>query len=250
MIDIHSHILSDTDDGAIKIEDSLQIIQEAIEAGFTTIISTSHYYEGRFEKLESYRQEKIEELRNITGNIDIKIGSEIFATPDIIKLLEEKKASSINNGKYVLFEIPFGGNVSFFNKMIDDLKRNNYLPVMAHPERYEIVKQNPKLVEEWKRRGIYMQSNYESITGKYGKESEETIKLLLKHRLVDFLGSDVHRIGTYENVTIAIEKIKKIIDERYFLELTQMNQEKVLRNEKIEIEDQEEIKKTIFGGYK
>lgn len=95
-----------------------------------------------------------------------------------------------------------------------------------------------------------MQSNYESITGKYGKESEETIKLLLNHRLVDFLGSDVHKIGAYKNVTIAIDKIKKIIDERYFMELTQMNQEKVLRNEKIEIEDQEEIKKTIFGGYK
>ena len=250
MIDIHSHILSDTDDGAKEIDDSLIIIQEAILAGFTTIVSTSHYYEGRFEKQESYRQEKIKELSNMTENFDIKIGSEIFASPDIINLLEEKKASSINNGKYVLFEIPFGTNVSFFNKMIDDLKRNKYLPIMAHPERYEIVKQNPKLVEEWKRRGIYMQSNYESIIGKYGKESEETIKLLLKHRLVDFLGSDVHKVGTYPKVQIAIDKIRKIIDERYFMELTQMNQEKVLRNEKIEIEDQEEIKKTIFGGYK
>ncbi len=250
MIDIHSHILSETDDGAVSLEDSLHILQEAIEAGFTTIISTSHFYEGRYEKPESYRQEKIDELRKMTGNFDIKIGSEIFASPDIVKLLKEKKASSINNTRYVLFEIPFGSNVSFFNQMIDDLKRNNYLPIMAHPERYEIVKQNPKLIEEWKRRGIYMQSNYESITGKYGKESEETLKLLLKHRLVDFLGSDVHRVGTYKNVSIAIDKIKNLIDERYFIELSQMNQEKVLRNEKIEIEDQEEIKKTIFGGYK
>ena len=250
MIDIHSHILSETDDGAVSLEDSLHIIQEAIEAGFTTIISTSHYYEGRFEKEEKYRQEKIDELKTITGNYDIKIGSEIFAYPEIVNLLKDKKASSINNTRYVLFEIPFGNNVSFFNQMIDDLKRANYLPILAHPERYEIVKHNPKIIEEWKRRGIYMQSNFESITGKYGKESEETLKLLLKHRLVDFLGSDVHKVGTYKNVTTAIDKIRKLIDERYFIELTQMNQEKVLKNEKIEIEDQEEIVKTIFGGYK
>ena len=250
MIDIHSHILSETDDGAVSLEDSLKIIQEAIEAGFTKIISTSHYYEGRFEKDEYFRKEKINNLRNMTGNFDLRIGSEIFATPDIIELLKEKKASSIDNTRYVLFEIPFGNNVSFFNKMIDDLKRNNYLPIMAHPERYEIVKNNPKLVEEWKHRGIYMQSNFESITGKYGKESEETVKLLLRHKLVDFLGSDVHRVGTYEKVSIAIDKIRKMVDERYFIELTQMNQEKLLRNEKIEVEDQDEIKKTIFGGYK
>ena len=250
MIDIHTHILPDTDDGSGSIEETYQILKEAEECGFKKIISTSHYYEGMFEKTEQERKEIIDKLNKQINNIEIKIGSEIFADQNIIKLLKEKKASSINNTRYVLFELPFINNISFFNKMVDDLKGNGYLPILAHPERYEIVKENPKIVEEWKKRGIYMQSNYESILGKYGKQSEETLKLLLKHRLVDFLGTDVHRIGTYPKVINAIDKIKKIVDNEYFLYLSELNQEKVLNDEKIEIEEVEEIKRTIFGGYK
>lgn len=251
MIDIHSHILSEVDDGARTLEESLKILQEASEVGFTKIISTSHYYEERFEKPESFRQEKLDELRSIVPSIELVMGSEILATPKMVDLIKEKKASKIGNTKYVLFELPFTSEVSFFNKMIDDLKKNKYLPILAHPERYEIVKDNPKIIEDWKRRGIYMQCNYESILGKYGKESEKIFRLLLKHELVDFLGSDVHRVGVYSNVDIAIDKIKKVIDENYFFRLSRLNQEKVLINKKIKfVLGDNEIKKTIFGVYK
>ncbi|MBR3133128.1 MAG: hypothetical protein IKG42_03545 [Clostridia bacterium] len=152
--------------------------------------------------------------------------------------------------RYVLFEIPFANNISFFDRMIDNLRRNGFYPIIAHPERYDIVRENPKIVEEWHRRGIYIQCNYESISGKYGKESEEILKLLLNHRLVDFLGSDVHRPGGYIRIRYSIEKIKRIIDDNYFEVLSNGNQEKVLKNEKIEIEDCEEIRKMIFGKYK
>ena len=49
MIDFHSHILPGIDDGSKTIEDSIKIIEEAKEAGFTKIISTSHYLEKYYE---------------------------------------------------------------------------------------------------------------------------------------------------------------------------------------------------------
>ena len=39
MIDIHCHILPNIDDGSRSIEESMQMIREAYEAGFTDIIS-------------------------------------------------------------------------------------------------------------------------------------------------------------------------------------------------------------------
>lgn len=249
MIDIHSHILPNVDDGSRSFDESIQIIDEAIKCGFDKIISTSHYIQDSFEINEIDRLKKIKKLKKANKNIEIFIGSEIYATDNINQLLDDKKASSLNNSRYVLFEIPFYNNVSFFDKMIDDLKRNNYLPIIAHPERYEIVKNNPKIVERWKKRGIYIQSNFNSINGVYGNKSKEIVKLLLKHKLIDFLGSDVHRVGTYKDIKNSIKKLKKITGENYFKEITELNQLKVINNEKIEITDQREIKKKFLGKY-
>ena len=49
--------------------------------------------------------------------MDLYLGSEIFITSDIPELLQQKKASTINNTRYVLFELPFEdkpSNLKFF----------------------------------------------------------------------------------------------------------------------------------------
>ena len=46
MIDFHSHILPNIDDGSRNIEESIKLIKEAQQVGFTGIISTSHYLQG------------------------------------------------------------------------------------------------------------------------------------------------------------------------------------------------------------
>mgnify|MGYP003296019794 CR=1 FL=1 len=49
MIDIHTHILSNVDDGAVNMLDSLQALQSAENAGFTDIILTPHYIPDYYE---------------------------------------------------------------------------------------------------------------------------------------------------------------------------------------------------------
>lgn len=46
MIDFHSHILPNIDDGSRSIEETFNLIKEAESVGFEAIISTSHYIEG------------------------------------------------------------------------------------------------------------------------------------------------------------------------------------------------------------
>ena len=43
MIDIHSHIIPNVDDGARSVEETFNILKEAQEAGFTDVILTSHF---------------------------------------------------------------------------------------------------------------------------------------------------------------------------------------------------------------
>ena len=43
MIDIHSHLLYEVDDGSKSIIDSIRIIRDLYEYGYTDIILTPHY---------------------------------------------------------------------------------------------------------------------------------------------------------------------------------------------------------------
>ena len=45
MIDFHTHILPNIDDGAKSVEETFALLKEAKEAGFEGVISTSHYME-------------------------------------------------------------------------------------------------------------------------------------------------------------------------------------------------------------
>ncbi len=235
MIDFHSHILPAIDDGSKSMEDSIQILREAREAGFSKIISTSHYLEGYYEIKEEDRKRLIQELKNEDIGLELYVGSEIYITENMIDLLKEKKASSINNSKYVLFEIPMNNKTMLTKEIIYRLIENGYVPVLAHPERYSFIQQNPEELEELVDMGTLCQSNYGSIIGLYGKKTEKTVKKLLKNNLIHFLGSDVHRQEQiYNKIPKAIKKIKKIISEDKFIELSEINPQKVLNNEEIE----------------
>ena len=48
MIDFHSHILPNLDDGIRTYDDAIQVLQEAKKAGFTQIIATTHYYQDEY----------------------------------------------------------------------------------------------------------------------------------------------------------------------------------------------------------
>ena len=52
MIDVHSHIVFDVDDGPKTLEESLDLIGESYAQGVRTIVSTSHRRKGMFETPE------------------------------------------------------------------------------------------------------------------------------------------------------------------------------------------------------
>ena len=45
MIDFHSHIIPNVDDGSKSVEETFCMLEEAKNVGFTGVISTSHYIE-------------------------------------------------------------------------------------------------------------------------------------------------------------------------------------------------------------
>lgn len=235
MIDFHSHILPGIDDGSRNLEQSIAMVNEAKEAGFTKIISTSHYMENYYECNERDRRQLLKKVQENVQGIELILGNEIYITNNIIELLQNGQASSINGTKYVLFEFPLITTRPMNDKeVIYRLVENGYIPIIAHPERYPFIQENPDYLFELEEMGALFQANYGCIIGMYGLKAKKTLKILLKNNLISFFGSDVHRPEqVYNKMPKIIKKLKKIISNEEFEEFTEINPEKVLKNENI-----------------
>ena len=77
---------------------------------------------------------------------------------------------------------------------VQDVLDKGYIPVVAHPERFEAIQINPDIAVEIVNRGGYLQMNKGSILGDYGSLVKETVTNLLENKLIHFVGSDAHNL--------------------------------------------------------
>lgn len=247
MIDFHSHILPNIDDGARSVEETFKLIDEAEEVGFETIISTSHYIENYYEANVEERKKIIkqlnEKLENESKKIKIHLGNEVYFSENIKRLLNEKKITPVEGTKYLLFELPLNAKPLNLYDVVYDMLQLKLKPILAHPERYSFIKEQPNIIKDLIETGVLMQANYGSIVGQYGKKAQIIVKKLLENDMIHFLGSDVHRRGTiYPQIPRMLKELEKIVGEEKLKELTTINAKLVLKNEEIEIEEPREIK--------
>ena len=246
MIDFHTHILPNIDDGSRSVEETFQMIKEAKSVGFDSIISTSHYIENYYESSVEERTEWInalsEALKKENINMNLYLGNEVYFSENIIHLLNENKIAKINNSRYMLFE--FAMNVKPINvyDVIYEMLQNKIVPILAHPERYMFVQEDPGLIYDLIDTGVLMQANYASIIGWYGPRAEILAKKFLESNMISFLGSDVHRPNTiYQKIPEILKKMEQIIGKEKLSELTTLNPKKVLQNDKIELPECEKF---------
>ena len=159
MIDLHSHILPELDDGARSLRDSLDMARLAVGSGVTIMVATPHCVDDR--ALEVYQTWKL--LRQALRENDIPLrlfwGMEIFGTPDTARLLQEGKLLTLNGSRYPLIEFPFRSDGAEETRILRSVSRLGLRPVVAHPERYSCVQNDPELINRWHRMGCLFQIN-------------------------------------------------------------------------------------------
>ena len=242
MIDFHSHILPNIDDGSRSIEETFNLIKEAKNVGFDAIVSTSHYMENYYETDTPEREVWVNAIyENLQAkNIDIRLylGNEIYLSENIIRLLEDGKASTINDTSYVLFEMPLNAEPMNLYDLVYQMLQCKLVPVLAHPERYSFVQKDPDLIYDLIQKGVLMQANYGSIIGQYGEKAKIIVKKFFENRMIHFLGSDVHRQNTiYPRIPEILSILNDLIGEEKLEELTNTNPALVLKNKRINIDE-------------
>lgn len=250
MIDIHSHILPNIDDGSRSIDETFNMIKEAQSVGFEAIVSTSHYREKYYEtdtpEREVWLKAIYDNLKAKNIEIELYMGNEIYLSENLVKLLEDGKASTINDTSYVLFELPLNIEPENLYDIVYEMLQNKLVPVLAHPERYNFVQQEPELVYDLVQKGVLMQANYGSVIGEYGRKAQKIVKEMLENNLVHVLGTNSHRQNTiYPKIPEILLEIIGLIGQERLEELTTINPKLILNNKRVEIRKPREIEITF-----
>lgn len=235
MIDVHTHIIPNIDDGSKNAEETFKLINEAKEAGFTDIILTPHYITNYYETPGTEVNFWTESLQKIVNekNLGVKLhsGMEIYISDEISELVKNGKIITLAGSKYILIEFPMNTKMKSVDEILFIMRNMGYKIIIAHPERYKYIQDNIEYAMQLVEEGCMLQSNYGSIVDIYGKEAQKTLKKLLKMNLVSFLGTDTHKEGTiYQIMPKILKKLRKIIPEEKLYELTTENPRKVLEN--------------------
>lgn len=208
MIDIHTHLLFGVDDGCKTIEESLEMIEKAIEVGITDLFVTPHYsFRRKFTVTYDVIEERFLLLKDAVSQKGLKVnlylGSEIDETSDLNNFLENQMCHKLNDSKYVL--IDFGTREAAIDDICYELIVEGYIPIIAHPERYSYIK-DLDTFKQWKKTGALIQINASSIFS--SKQIQKRVKKLIKNNLVDFVSSDSHRnSSTFEYLKQAYQYI-------------------------------------------
>ena len=215
MIDIHSHIIPNIDDGARSWEESLTMCKMAWEDGTKVLVATPHVFNGVYENRGDRISTELDELRKRlrTEKIELEVlqGAEVYSCPNLPKLLEENPALTLNGTKrFFLLEFPHSVLPPHADQLIFQLTLKNLIPVIVHPERNLHVQSNAALLEGLIRQGALCQITAMSLTGGFGVRASECAYELLRRNCVHVVASDTH--GMKGRPPIMSEARKKVAE--------------------------------------
>lgn len=192
MIDLHCHILPQMDDGSQSLADSMAMARLAVSSGVTAMAATPHCVDGGAGEI----RDRVLLLREALEDADIPlrlyIGMEIFGTEATARLLRSGRLLTLNNSRYPLIEFNFRGRGERETEILRDVLEAGFLPVVAHPERYDYVQEQPELINLWKNMGCLFQINRGSLMGRFGSGAQNMALELVHRGFSAVVASDGH----------------------------------------------------------
>jgi tyrosine-protein phosphatase YwqE/glycosyltransferase involved in cell wall biosynthesis len=214
MIDLHTHILPDWDDGAADRAVSDRMIEMAREDGITKIglaphvfRLTKHSTDGRGLKT------RVREFLKQTRSLEVTIypGAEVYVHPDMIAHIKDFDLT-VNKSSYVFIEFPSTQVPSGTTSLVYQMMLAGLIPIISHPERNAAFARSPDLLFELIHQGALAQVTAQSLTGGFGPVVQKAAESFLRHGLVHLMASDAHNADTRPPLlSAAVEMAAKVV---------------------------------------
>lgn len=199
MIDIHTHITPNVDDGSSSIEMSMDMLRSEVAQGVNKVFLTPHSFAFETKRPENVyaKMRKVQERAAAEG-IPLKIyqGCEIYTYRDkmgrILQDLQNGRIPFMNGTRYVMAEFDVREGDIEDAKYCLSRYLEGWIPIIAHAERYCWTFATVENIRILKEMGCLVQVNYYDLSEEPNDDIRTCAQELLKAELVDMMGSDAH----------------------------------------------------------
>jgi protein-tyrosine phosphatase len=217
--DLHNHVIPGVDDGAQTVEESIVAIQALAAEGVRRVVATPHF-QGSLTVDHRALAKRLKQLD--AGWSRLRQGFDEGAGPRLARGAEVQldiphvdlsdPRIRLAGGEAVLVEFPYFMVPPRSGLVLGSIREAGYIPLLAHPERYQGVEPTLTVVRSWLDAGAFLQINAGSLFGRYGSQARDNARALLERGWAHCLASDFHGRG-WPNLWDAHEFIRTEAEE-------------------------------------
>jgi protein-tyrosine phosphatase len=193
VVDIHSHILPEVDDGPKSWDVAVAMCEMAAADGITHMVAAPHAND-RYAYDRPYLAEVLEQLRGKIGREpQLSLGCDLHLSyENLERVLDQPHTYTIGQTNYLLVELSNFSVPIQITECFTRLGDRGVTPILTHPERNPILQQTPQRILEWAEQGCLVQVTASALTGSWGERPEIIARWLLDRTAVHILASDAH----------------------------------------------------------
>jgi len=193
VVDIHSHILPEVDDGPKTWDICVAMCRAAAADGITHMVAAPHAND-RYHYDREYLQGLVARLQQLVGDTPkITLGCDFHLSYENLQdAFANPSRYVIGNTHYLLVEF---SNYSVPQNTTDSFHKlgdRGITVVITHPERNPILRENLQRVIEWAEQGCIIQMTGSALTGFWGERTRRAAEWLLERQAVHVLATDAH----------------------------------------------------------
>ena len=234
IIDFHSHILPDIDDGSASVEESIALLRQQAEQGIRHVVATPHFYP-QYDNPEHFLKKRAEaetalrqQMQAHTGLPTLSIGAEVYFFHGISES-DAITELTIDNKRCILLEMTMPPWTDSMYRELEGLYLNRGLvPIIAHVDRYIGRFHTHGIPRRLAELPVLVQANAEFFTD---RSTASMALRMLKKNQIHLLGSDCHNLKDRKpDLGDALKVIEKRLGEAPCAEI-QKTQQFVLQGE-------------------
>ncbi len=213
LADVHNHFVPGVDDGARTIDEAIAALKDLFESGVTRVATTPHLSASRASgSRRAEIQESFEKLRATAKreipDLFLRLAYEVRLDEPDVELSDRRLGLG---DRHLLVEFSMLMMPAYSIETLNEAARQDWVPVLAHPERYAGIGARYGLIQTWRDAGVVMCVNAASLWGRYGREAELVARQMLADGAVDIIASDHHaRPGRSATVRQAWDRLLEV----------------------------------------
>ena len=244
MIDLHNHLLPGIDDGAKKLEETLELLRIARRDGVSVVVATPHMKPGVYDNRRETILQRVTLVREAqkgdeAEGVTLLPGAEVYFTADLVVRARAKELMTVGDrGRYVLLELPYQQAPMHVDDTIFQLRLLGVTPLMAHPERVAYYLEDIERVAASVRLGARTQVTASSLTGRFGDKARDFARAMLARNLIHVLASDAHDVRFRPPVlSEAVRMAASLVGEAAARRLVEDTPRAILDGREVEVEE-------------